>query len=86
MKEVLAEGLRMHREEKASLMEELKANERCAFNDKDLENMDLDHLKKLSKLGNVPSYEGQEGNVKLNAGSEDGDKIPDAPIAFEPKK
>jgi len=85
MQEVLNAGIRMHREEKEALVSELKANERCSFSEDDLRSMSLENIKKLSQLGNLPSYEGQAGNITANAGADE-DQTPSAPEVFDFKK
>lgn len=85
MQEVLSDGLRMQREVKDKLIKELVANERCGFDETELKEMKTEQLRKLSKLGNIPSYEGQAGNSEITANSGDDEKIPDAPIAFKRK-
>lgn len=85
MQEVLTEGLRMQRDVKEKLIKELVANERCGFSEEELKEMKTEQLKKLSKLGNIPSYEGQAGSSDITTNKSDDEAIPDAPVAFERK-
>lgn len=85
MQEVLSDGLRMQREVKDKLVKELVANERCGFSNEELKEMKTEQLRKLSKLGNIPSYEGQAGSSDITTNKDDNEAIPDAPIAFKRK-
>ena len=86
MQDVLTEGLRMQRDEKAKLVKELIANERCTFDESELKSMRIEQLRKLSKLGNTPSYEGQAGNNDIATNKSDDNGISPAPVAFVRKQ
>lgn len=85
MQEVLSDGLRMQREVKDKFIKELIANERCGFSEEELKEMKTEQLRKLSQLGNIPSYEGQAGSSDITTNKDDNEAIPPAPVAFERK-
>jgi hypothetical protein len=65
IQDVLSEGLDMHRQQKAGLVEALLANKNNAFTKEELEDKDLKDLKRLAKLGQVDNYEGQGGSQPI---------------------
>jgi len=54
MRDVLKSGLAAHQAEKAQLIEKIRANERNPFTQEQLESKDLDELKGLAQLAEVP--------------------------------
>lgn len=86
IQEVLSNGLRMQRDQKQKLIKEILANERNSFNEDELKGMDNDQLKKLSALGNTPSYEGQGGGeISTNKADDETAGVSPAPLVFEAK-
>lgn len=62
---------------KTDLVTELKANERCAFAETDLQAMNLDQLEKLASSLRPANYTGRGGFRGNNA--QTGDKVPEPP-------
>ena len=62
--------VRLHQEaqasEKANLVGELTANERCAFNKDELAEMDIPQLQKLARSLKPANYQGQAGTPAIN--------------------
>ena len=81
IQEVLNDGLKLHRSQKDELVKGLLANNRCEYTEKELREMPIDGLRKLSKLGNLPNYSGRGSPRALEAENSD-TSIPDAPEAF----
>ena len=78
IREVLNEGLRMHREQKDALIKALKANENCIFTEDQLKAKDISELMALVKLAKIENYGGRAiPGVMLN--THNVDKIPEPP-------
>lgn len=58
MRESLKQGQRLLAERKSTLIEGLKATNRCAFNEEQLKSFDVGMLENLAQLANVPRYDG----------------------------
>ena len=86
MREVLTEGLKMHRQRKDAIVKGLIANSRCEFSADDLNAMDLVALEKLAKLSNMPNFVGQGGGAPITANEGSDDQAPPPPVAFPLKQ
>ncbi len=86
MREVLAEGLKMHRQRKDAIVKGLIANSRCEFSEDDLNAMDLVALERLAKLSNMPNFAGQGGGTTVTTNEESDDQAPAPPVAFPLKQ
>ena len=75
MQEVLADGLRLHREKREFLIQGLKANSRNRFTDEQLEGFPTATLESMSHLSGQDDYSGSAGGPSLVVNNED-DKQP----------
>ena len=82
IREVLNEGLRMHREQKEALIKVLKENKNCVFTEEQLKAKDLLELLALAKLAQVEDYSGRAipGDFLKSVES---DRVPDPPKVSE---
>jgi hypothetical protein len=85
MKEVLAESLQMHRQERNELIKSLLENKDCVFSEDELKGMNLGQLKKLEKLAGVEVNYGGRGGPRTVTANEDR-FAPTPPQAFPLKK
>jgi len=85
LKEVLNEGVRMHKDAKNKLVESLKANKRCDFSEKELQTMGLKELTRLAKLAKVPNYMGNASASVVAANETPEETYVPAPAVFARK-
>ena len=85
MQEVLNSGLALHRQQKADIIKGLTSNERCAFNETELQDKSLEELEKLASLADVQIYTGRATPVANATPANDGFADP-MPQAFDLKK
>jgi len=83
LQEVLDSGLKMHRAEKGAMIKALTEDKRCKFTEKQLEDMSLEEIKKLTELAQVePDFSGQGGGTPKENEAE----VPDMPVYNWDKK
>ena len=86
IQEHLKSGLRLHRARKDALIQGLKNNSRCKYTEAQLKAKDIDELETLVELAAVEvSYEGNGASLAANAGGEDDNLAPPAPLIFTTK-
>ncbi|TXH42038.1 MAG: DUF2213 domain-containing protein [Desulfurellales bacterium] len=81
IRESINVGLKLHATRKNELITNLKATERCKFDDAALHAMSIDMLEGLASLAQIPNYTGR-ALPAVNEASDD-NRIPDAPKVFE---
>lgn len=83
IQEVLNEGVQMQKKRRDSLVEHLKDNKSCDFSEDELKGMSLNHLERMAKLANLPSYVGNAGADLSGSAIVDNDSgIVEAPKVF----
>lgn len=86
MREMLTNGLQMHRKEIDAAVKSLLANSRNPYTEKELRAMKLAELQKLNKLAGKQDFRGQAGGKDLTViTNEDDNKIPAPLKVFETK-
>lgn len=83
IQEVLTDSLRLHRDQKDTLVKGLLANARCEYSEDELKDMQIANLRKLSKLGDLPDYTGCGSPKALES---DSSQIPPTPEVFPIKQ
>ncbi len=83
VREVLQESMKLHADKKASLVANLKANDRCDYTEDELKAMSVGDLERLAKLANVPVTYAPPSAPRTNAS--DDSKAPAPLLVFEQK-
>ena len=73
IREVLNEGVHLHRVQKDTLVKSIRANKQCEFSEEDLKAKGMKELEQLAKLAKVPNYVGNSGAAAptVNEGTEE---------------
>lgn len=81
--ELFSSSLKLHEDQKKSLVALIKDTKRCKYSDERLNAMSLEDLQNLAELANVPSF---EGRALPAANATEEDNITEAPLVFEAPK